>query len=323
MHILQVLPRLEVGGVERGVLDLAKGLLARGHQVSVVSAGGPLIEPLTQLGAAHHQLPVDQKSLRSAWSCIPPITELIRSAKVDIVHARSRMPAWIAWVAARRAQRPFVTTCHGFYRPHPASRVMVQGRLVITPSAALARYLVERFHVPKERLRVIPRGVDLEEFTFRPPAGALRGPWRIGLFGRLSAIKGHEVALRACAQLIRQGLAIRLCLAGDAPGSRVRQHLESLIKDLKLTDAVEWLGLRQDIAAVIASVDVVVVPSIYPESFGRAVIEAQAVGRPVVASRVGALEEVVEDAHTGLLVRPGDPQALAEALGRFIREHTS
>ena len=209
MHVLQLVPTLDVGGVERGVLDLAKGLIARGHRVSVVSSGGSLVGRLTALGATHHELPVHRKSLAAVLACIPAVTRLIRETGVDLVHARSRIPAWIGFAAARRAQRPFVTTAHGFYRPHPGSRVMVWGRFVIAPSEALGRYLMEQFRLPRQRLRVIPRGVDLEEFTFRPPA-LRHGPWRLGLFGRLSPLKGQEVALRACARLVRKGMSLTL-----------------------------------------------------------------------------------------------------------------
>ena len=168
MHVLQLLPALEVGGVERGVMDLAKGLIARGHRVSVVSSGGPLVERLTALGAAHYQLPVHKKSLVSMGACVPALTQLIRERGIDVVHARSRIPAWIGFFAARRAQRPFVTTAHGFYAPHPGSRVMVWGRLVIAPSESLGAYLAERFQVSRRRLRIIPRGVDLEAYTGLP-----------------------------------------------------------------------------------------------------------------------------------------------------------
>ena len=144
MHVLQLLPRLDVGGVERGVLDLAKGLLRRGHRVSVISAGGPLVEPLERLGAAHYQLPVDEKSLLTMRACIPAVARFIRDQQIDLVHARSRVPGWIGYAAARWTQRPFVATAHGFYSPHVGSRVMVWGRFVIVPSDALGRYLVER-----------------------------------------------------------------------------------------------------------------------------------------------------------------------------------
>jgi ADP-heptose:LPS heptosyltransferase/glycosyltransferase involved in cell wall biosynthesis len=320
MHVLQLVPRLEVGGVERGVLDLAKGLLARGHRVSVVSSGGALVEPLTRLGAAHEQLPVDQKSLRTMAACIPTVERLIRTQGVELVHARSRIPGWIGWIAARRAQRPFVTTAHGFYRPHPGSSVMVWGRRVIAPSEALGRYLIERFGLSRERLRIIPRGVDLEIFRFIPPADPHEGPWRIGLFGRLSALKGQTVAVQAAARLIHSGVAVRLCLSGEAAESPIRRQVERLIAALTLTEHVEWLGIRQDMPQLIASVDVVIVPSVYPESFGRSVIEAQAVGRPVVASRIGALAELISDGAHGLLVPPDDPEALAGAIARFIAE---
>ncbi|MBI3330977.1 MAG: glycosyltransferase [Candidatus Omnitrophica bacterium] len=326
MHVLQLVPTLDVGGVERGVLDLATGLLARGHRVSVVSSGGALVERLTALGASHYQLPVHQKSLAGIVACVPAVTQLIREHGVDLVHARSRVPAWIGWAAARRAQRPFVTPAHGFYKPHPGSRVMVWGRLVIAPSEALGQYLMERFRLPRTRLRVIPRGVDLEEFAFQPPAppsagpAAHEGPWRLGLFGRLSPLKGQEVALRACARLIRNGLPVTLCLAGGVPAAPARQALERLIDGLNLQEHVEWLGVQQDMAACIASVDLVLAPSTYPESFGRSVIEAQAVGRPVIASRAGALGELIEDGANGLLVPPRDPEALALAIERMLND---
>lgn len=320
MHILQLLPKLEVGGVERGVLDLSKGLIARGHRVSVVSAGGPLVERLTAVGAMHYQLPVHEKSPATMASCVPAVAQLIRATGVDIVHARSRVPGWIGFAAARWAQRPFVTTAHGFYKPHLGSRVMTWGRVVIAPSTALGRYLIEQLRLPKERLRVIPRGVDLEEFTVQPQPSVHHGPWRIGLFGRLSPIKGQEIALRACQRLLRNGLSVKLCLAGDTPESAARRSLEALIRSLQLEEAVEWFGVRQDIPALIASMDLIVAPSTYPESFGRSVIESQAVGRPVVASRLGAFTEVIDDGRSGLLVPPGDWQALADAIERFISD---
>ncbi len=318
MHVLQLLPALTVGGVERGVLDLAAGLVRRGHRVSVISSGGSLVEPLTACGAMHYRLPVHEKSLRAMAACVPAVTQIIRAAGIDLVHARSRVPGWIGFAAARRAERPFITTAHGFYAPHPASRVMVWGRVVIAPSEALGRYLVERLGLPQERLRVIPRGVDLTAFALTLPREPHDGPWRIGCFGRLSPIKGQAVALRAAAELIRGGHRIRLCLAGDVPGTPERRALEALADSLRITPHVEWLGVRHDMPQLIASVDLVAVPSTYPESFGRGALEALAVGRPVVASRIGALAEIVEDGATGLLVEPGHPAALAKGLERLI-----
>ena len=320
MHILQLLPSLEVGGVERGVLDLSKGLIQRGHRVSVVSGGGALVEVLTQLGAVHHQLPIGDKSLFTFRSSLPVLARLIKETGVDVVHARSRVPALAGFIAARWAQCAFVTTAHGFYRPHLGSRVMTWGRIIIAPSEALKRYLIDTFQVSPQRLRVIPRGVDLSEFSFQPPSKNHEGTWRIGLFGRLSSIKGHDVAFRACALLVERGIPIRLCIAGDTPGSSLRQSLESLAASLKLTGVIEWLGRHDNVAQLVASVDIVIVPSVYPESFGRAVIEAQAVGRPVIASRIGALAELIEEAQDGLLISSGDAQALADGIVRLVND---
>jgi lipopolysaccharide heptosyltransferase II len=320
MHILQLVPTLDVGGVERGVLDLTKGLLARGHRVTVASAGGELVEPLTQLGAAHHILPVHRKSLRSMWRAVPALCRVIEDAGIEVIHARSRVPAWIGYVASRRTRRPFVTTCHGFYAPHPASLVMAWGRLVVVPSQALGRYVIDQFHVPPERLRVIPRGVDLSEFQFAHKPLPTDRPWRLGLIGRLSALKGHEIAIHALHQLIQRRHPARLCLIGEAPASKphIRSGLEHLAHSLGLADLIDWEGTRRDIPEVLRTLDVVIVPSVYPESFGRTVIEAQAAGVPVVASRLGALAEIVEEETTGLLVPPGDAGALAAAIARLI-----
>lgn len=320
MHILQLLPALEVGGVERGVLDITKGLIRRGHRVSVISSGGPLVERLTSLGAMHYGVPVHEKSLLTMWSCVSSVARVIQTTGVDIVHARSRVPGWIGYLAARRTQRPFVTTAHGFYAPHIGSRVMTWGRTVIVPSEALAQYLIEHFRVPKAQLRVIPRGVDLEEFRYHPSPESHQGPWRIGLFGRLGPMKGQEIALRACAELIHRRVPITLCLSGDAAESPKRRELDRLIQSLGMSGAVEWCGIRQEMAELIASVDLVVVPSRYPESFGRSVVEAQAVGRAVIASRIGALAELIDDQRTGRLVSPGDPRALADAIQQFITD---
>ena len=326
MHILQILPRLEVGGVERGVVDLSAQLIARGHQVSVISAGGTLVDTLGRVGAKHYRAPVDQKSLASIMRCIPAVSHLIRQTNVDIVHARSRVPGWIGYAAARRTERPFITTCHGFYSPHLASRVMTWGRTVIVPSHALGRYLIDQFGAPAERLRMIPRGVDLEAFGFRGVEAA-RSPgtpraWRIGIVGRLTPIKGHDVAIRALQQLKQSGVRATLCIFGDAPSDKpaLRHELEALAASLDVTEAVQWFGTQQDIPRCLAEMDVAIVPSRYPESFGRSVIEAQAIGVPVVASKLGGLAEVIDDGRTGRLVPPEDPRALAEAIGQLLRD---
>ncbi|MBI3323708.1 MAG: lipopolysaccharide heptosyltransferase II [Candidatus Omnitrophica bacterium] len=322
MHVLQLLPGLEVGGVERGVVDLAGGLIRRGHQVTVVSAGGGLVEPLRGLGAEHVELPVGRKSPNSVRACALVLAQLIGERGIEVVHARSRAPAWAGYFAARHCAVPFVTTCHGFYTPHPASWVMAWGRTVIVPSHALGRYIVDRFGVDVARLCVIPRGVDLEQFRFRGLTDPPSRQWRIGLVGRLTAIKGHDTAIRALGLLRRQGAAVQLCVIGNAPveQSPLGRRLAQLAGELGVEQAIDWGGVRPDIPACLASLDAVVVPSRYPESFGRSALEAQAIGVPVVASRIGGLAEIIEHEQTGLLVPVEDPAALAAAVSRLMHD---
>ena len=326
MHTLQLLPSLNVGGVERGVVELAERLRARGDRMTVVSSGGGLVPRLEACGATHVTLPVHRKSPLTIARLIPVLARLIQDQQIDVVHARSRMPAWIGYWAARHAQRPFVTTCHGFYSPHPVSHIMGWGRLVIVPSQVVGRYAIDYFGVPAERLRVIPRGVDLAAFPFRG-AGGREGrepnePYRLGLVGRLTTLKGHEVAIRALGQLRHRGAAARLICIGDSPRdtAALRARLQHLAASLGVADAVEWLGIRQDVPACLAQLDALLAPSIYPESFGRSLIEAQAVGVPVIASRLGAFPELVQHERTGLLVSPNQPMLLADAVQRLIQE---
>ena len=160
MKILQILPELNVGGVETGTLDLAKYLLRRGHKAVVVSAGGSLVKDLEVMGVKHYRLPVHNKSLFSMIKSIGPLADIIRKEGIDIVHARSRAPAWIAYFACRRTKTVFITTCHGYYTKHLFSYVMGWAKRVIVLSNVIARHMLEDFAVPLERIRLVPRSVD-------------------------------------------------------------------------------------------------------------------------------------------------------------------
>ena len=169
MNILQILPELNVGGVETGTLDLAKFLVELGDKAVVVSGGGELVRELESFGATHYQLPVHKKSLFTMARMVPKLVEIIQKEQIDIVHARSRVPAWIAYFACRQTAKVFITTCHGYYKQHPFSYVMGWSKRVIALSNVIARHMIDDFGVPHERLRLIPRSVDLEKFKFASP----------------------------------------------------------------------------------------------------------------------------------------------------------
>jgi len=319
---LQILPSLEVGGVERGVVDLAKAMTAAGHKTVVISSGGSLVQELQRMGVIHYALPVHEKSL---WTLrlVPQIVAIIRRENVDLVHARSRVPAWIGWLAARSAGVPFVTTCHGYYSTHLLSRVMGWGKRVIVISRSVGRHMIDDFGVPPERIRLIHRGLDLTQFRrseghYDQKSKTLR----ILNVGRLSPIKGQLEFLKAIHILKQKIPALEVLIAGAEGKGKTKYtaSLERALQQYGLTSCVRMLGTRRDIPELLAGSDLLVLSTLVPEAFGRVVIEAGAVGRTVLATRVGGVLDVIDDGENGKLVPPGDIPAMAQAMEELLTD---
>ncbi len=331
--VLQVLPALETGGVERGTVDVAAALAAAGGLAVVASSGGPMVRELERAGGLHVTLPVHSKNPFVMRRNVGRLTDLIEAHEVEIVHARSRAPAWSALAAARRTQRPFVATFHGTYgHGNPVKRrynaVMTRGDVVIAISNFIAEHIRETYGVAIGRVRVIHRGVDLDLFSPRRVSAErmidLAERWRLTdedavvmLPGRLTRWKGQALLLKALARLDRRD--IRCALVGSDQGRRrYRRELERLVKRRGLEDVVLFAGDCRDMPAAYMLADVVVSASTEPEAFGRVAAEAQAMGCPVVASDHGAARETVLAGKTGWLYPPGDADALAEAVGQAL-----
>ncbi len=317
MRILQIVPEMNVGGVETGTLDIAFALQGQGHEVTVMSHGGALIPRLEQANIRHVQAPVHRKEpftiLRMAWF----LRRFILQNRIDIVHARSRVPGWIAYLATRGMRAQFVTTAHGAYRAHALSRVMGWGEKVIVPSTAIWDRMAREFSVPESRLCLIPRGVDLKRFcALQRPRIPAEGPVCVGMVGRVTPIKGHEVFLRALALARQRQPRLRGLIVGDAPEGRIeiKQRLEALALELGLQGHVDFQPARPDVENVYARLDMLVMASVVPESFGRVLVEAQAAGIPVIASALGGILDIIEDGRTGTLFPAGDAAALAGAM---------
>ncbi len=327
--ILQVLPALISGGVERGTLEIAEAQMAAGMRAFVASAGGPLVAELERLGARHVTLPLDVKSPLAIWRNADALARLVRSEGIGILHARSRAPAWSALIAARRAGAHFITTYHGTYNEgFPGKRlynsVMARGERVIAISQFISETIMARHGTDPARIRMIPRGVDARRFDPALVAphrlAALRDSWDIPqgapvvmLPGRLTRWKGQAVLVEAMALLPGNAIAV---LVGGAEGrAGFRAELETLIAARGLGQRVRLVGHVADMPAALMLADVVVHASTDAEAFGRTVIEAQAMARPVIASDLGAPRETVAEAITGWRVKPGDPAALAQAIG--------
>ncbi|MBI5149268.1 MAG: GT4 family glycosyltransferase PelF [Candidatus Omnitrophica bacterium] len=322
MKILQILPELNVGGVETGTVDLAGYLARQGHQSIVVSNGGELVARLEASGTKHYTLPVHKKSLWTMFWSIKALHKIILEENVDVVHARSRVPAWIAYFACRKTKAALVTTCHGYYGSRVFSQVMGWPKLVIVPSEVIGRHMIEHFRVSPSGIRYIPRSVDLERFRVPRADTAGKSFFTVVIVGRLTPLKGHTFFLRSMAKVIRAMPNIRVWIVGDAPAGKqaYKEELQLLIKRLGIQGQVEFLGNRRDVPQLLAQADVLVLSTITQEAFGRVILEAQAVGVPVVATKVGGVVDIIEDGRTGLLVPAKDIDAMAKAVTRVLND---
>ncbi len=329
LTVLQLLPALESGGVERSTLEVSAALVAAGHRALVVSAGGRLLPALLDAGAEHVALDIGRKSL-ATLGLVRPLRRLLAEQGVDIVHARSRLPAWIGWRALRglpAAARPrFVTTVHGLNSPSRYSQVMVRGERVVCVSDTVRGYVLR--HYPRTdpaRLRVIPRGIDPAAFPRAPlpdraaRAVAVAADPRLGgdgplllLAGRGTRLKGHADALDLLSALRADGLDARLWMPGARDPARAAYvgELEARARELGLEDAVAITPPTSAIAAAYAASDLVLQLSRKPEAFGRTVVEALSTGRPVLGWDHGGVGELLRELQPAGAIPAFDAAAL-------------
>jgi len=320
MNILQILPTLDVGGVETGTIDLARYLVSKGHRAVTVSGGGRLVKRLDEIGCRHYSLPVGKKSIFKIISMINALKEIIRREDIDIVHARSRVPAVIAYFACKDTGRVFITTAHGYYKKHLLSQPMSWGKFVIVASSIMAKHMVNNFGVPYDRIRLIPRGVDLARFEFRDPAAHYSNEFVVGMVSRITPLKGHADFIKAVSIASRSIPNIKAVIVGDAPKPKYKEDLELLVRGLGLTEIVEFVSATEDVPSIMKKLDLLVSATITPEAFGRVIIEAQAIGVPVVATKVGGVVDIIDNGKTGLLCMPQDPKDMASKMSAIYKD---
>lgn len=326
---MQVLPNLNGGGVERGTIEMAAALKDAGWNSLVVSAGGKMVYELERLGVPHITLPVASKNPLVMFQNIGRLKKVIEEYNVDIVHARSRAPAWSALAATRKAKRRFLTTFHaaytrGSFLKNTYNSVMTRGDKVIAISDFIAKHIVQNYGVQEDKVVVIPRGVDCKKFN---PAAVsaeriikMASDWQLPdgvsivmLPGRLTRLKGHELLIRSLARLKDRNVLALFVGAGEGREA-YRSELNSLVRDLELEGKVQIKDYCSDMPAALMLADVIVSASTVPEGFGRISVEAQAMGRPVIATAHGGSLETVVNGETGWLVPVGDEEAMAKAL---------
>ncbi|MDD3375403.1 MAG: GT4 family glycosyltransferase PelF [Candidatus Omnitrophica bacterium] len=322
MRVLQILPELNVGGVETGTVDLSRYLVEHGHQSFVVSHGGDLVADLEKTGGKHFKLPVHKKNLWTAVYSVKKLAEIIIREKIDLVHVRSRVPGWIAYFACRKTRTPFLTTCHGYYSKNLFGRVMGWSKFVIVPSQVIGQHMIQNFNVLPENIRLIPRSVDLRKYDIPHKSIAGGSGYVVSIVGRITPLKGHEYFLKSMARVVRHFPYMKIWIIGDASPKKqsYKDGLEALTRRLGLSDNVEFLGNRRDIPELLSKTDVLVLSTVTQESFGRVIVEAQAAGVPVVATKVGGVVEIIDHEKTGLLVLPRQPEEMAEAVVRLLED---
>jgi len=329
--ILQMLPRLESGGVERGTVEITEAIARAGMVPLVASAGGALIAHIRHAGGEHISMPLDRKNpfviRTNAWK----LYRLIKARKVNIIHARSRAPAWSAYYAAKWAGIPFMTTFHGIYgtegmiKKHYNS-IMVKGKRVIAVSQFVRDHILATYNIDPAIIRTIPRGVDFnlfDESKLKPELmQELNKKW--GLYdnfspvifcpGRISRIKGQHVLIEALAKLQHSHSFLCIIAGTDNGHEDYREELERLVVARGLAGKVRITGPTNYMTEAYTLANIVVVPSIQAESFGRVAIEAQAMGRLIIATDHGGARETVVPNETGYLVPPDNSDMMAEAI---------
>ncbi|MCQ2966659.1 MAG: glycosyltransferase family 4 protein [Alphaproteobacteria bacterium] len=332
--ILQILPRLDQGGVERGTIEIANALKKKGWNSIVVSGGGRLVHELERCNTKHITLPVFSKNYFKMRKNAKELVKIIKENHVDIIHARSRAPAWSAKWAAEETGIPLLTTFHGAYNIGPIklkkkyNAVMTSGKKIIAVSNFIREHILENYKVDPEKIEVIHRGVDIDKFDISKVSPErlinLSKKWSIPedlpiimLPGRLTRWKGQLVLLKAMS--LMQHKDYRCLFVGSDQGRKAyRREMLRKIKKYKLESMVHIIDHCSEMDVAYMLTDIVVSASTDPEAFGRIVPEAQAMGKIVVASNHGGATETISDGETGFLVPVGDPAALAETLDKIL-----
>jgi len=329
LTVVQMLPGLEAGGVERGTLELGKYLVQHGHRSLVISGGGRLVSQLESEGSEHFLWDVGKKNPLTL-RYIPMLQKFLIQKKVDILHLRSRVPAWVGYLAwknlAENIRPRLVTTFHGFYSVNKYSAVMIKGERIIAISKEIQQHIQNVYKVPDEKIVLIHRGVDTDLFNPAKVSAdrvqTLQAAWGIRsqkiplimLPGRITSWKGHDIFFRSLAA-IKDLKWLAVCVGELDTTSAYVKHLLTMRRELQLEKRVLFAGHCDDMPAAYKLADIVVsASSSQAEAFGRIAVEAQAMGRPVVATAHGGSIETVLDGKTGWLVSPGNEAEMGRAL---------
>jgi len=333
MHIIQILPELNQGGVERGTVELSRELVKRSHRSTVISAGGVLVGEIEKEGGQHITLDVCSKNPLSFPLRVRALRRTLKSLTQDlspsILHARSRVPAWLCHLANKTLKIPFVTTVHGFNSVSRYSEIMIRSDRVIYGSTAIKEYILKNYSVDESKLRYVPRGIDTADFdpasidvsfikTFKHKYG-LEGKTILSMVGRITEWKGHETFIRALANVQKTHPDVIGVVAGGIWHGKEAffQSLEKLALDLGAD--IRFVGSQKQVREIYALSHLLIsAASSKAETFGRTAAEALAMNTPVVASAHGGSLDILLEGENGFFFPPKDQEALAHKISQSL-----
>ena len=336
LTVVQLLPELESGGVERGTLEVAAELVRQGHRSIVISAGGRMVEQLEREGSEHVRWDIGKKSLLT-FRYIFQLRKFLKKNSIDILHARSRLPAWIAYLAWKgmdKNNRPhFITTVHGQYSVSKYSSVMVRGERVIAVSKTIQDYITSNYlFVDKTKIRLIHRGVESQEFPYEyKPTDEWLNKWHaqypqlknkiiITLAGRITRLKGHKDFIELINSLVEKGYDIHGLIVGgtDIKHKKYENEIRSMVLDKNIQNRISFTGHRTDVRDIFSISDIVVSLTNKPESFGRTVLEALSLGTPVAGYAYGGVGEILNELYPAGAVKPYNQTGLVSRVADIL-----
>lgn len=323
MKIVQLLPELNEGGVERGVVDLSRELVVKDYESIVISSGGKLVKQIEADGGKHIQVDVCSKNILTAWSRKNKLQKVLEELKPDILHVRSRVPAWLVYFANKKLSIPVVSTVHGFNSVGFYSKVMTCANEIICVSNAIKEYIQTHYKTNSKKITVIPRGIDLVKFNPNNldtsfidnfvKEYSLQEKYIVSTVGRITQLKDVETFIKSIS-IARKDIPNIVGLVVGGVRDDKQEYFESLkvlVKELNLENHVVFTGSQSNVAEIYDISNVVVSSSKKPETFGRSAAEALAMNTPVIATNHGGILDIVKSEQTGWLFEVGDSNQLA------------
>lgn len=322
MKVLLLTTHLDFGGISIYCVSLAKALKDNGHDVAIASNGGALVGGLKNQGIQHIQINIKTKSEFSPfiWKAYAKLEKAFKTYRPQVIHAHTRVTQVLAWIIYKKTGIPYVSTCHGFFRPHLGRKMFgFWGKKVIAISEAVREHLVNDLKVKKEDICLLNNGIDIEKFSapvsekqkiaYKSRLGIKEGPL-VGIIARLSPVKGHRFLLLAMKEVLKKQPDAQLLIIGEGPE---KKELVDLTIKLSLGKCTFMEESVFDTTVPLSIMDVFVLPSIQ-EGLGLSAMEAMVAGAPVIGSNVGGVYSLIKDGQTGLLIPSQDPAALAAAI---------